>query len=80
MFLMRKFLIKLVKHSTKHNTNRNPLHHIHIMTEQENTQDYSQNLSCCCYQRKYMLLEISNNVVDTDLTYHLQETYSYQMP
>ena len=73
MFLVWKLFVKLIKHTQKYDTYRYPLPLVDVMAKVEDTSNYSNHFSCCWNHWEHMLLEVSNNIVDTNLTNNLKD-------
>lgn len=74
MLSIGEFFVEFIEHSTKYDENWCPLGIIHIMSIDKYTWNHSNNLSSCRNERENMLLKISNNIVDTNLTNYLKYT------
>lgn len=69
---MLQFLVELIEHPEEDNANGDPLGVVDVVPKDEDAQDHAEDLTSGRHQGKDVLLEIGNDVVDTDLSNHLQ--------
>ena len=76
---MFNFLVEFIKHSDEDKSNSDPLPIVNVVIINEDTKNDCQYLASGWDEREYMLLEIGDDIINTDLPDYLQYSNTHNI-